>query len=93
MMGMLTPRPIPDPNDLDAQRKLAHQAKAAGRHWILRGVLLIVIAAVGLYRGGSLMTTIGGVCLLLAVLSISLGAQTRKQATALEEKLRLMGKQ
>ncbi len=93
MMGMMTPRPAPDPNDLDAQRKLAHRAKAAGRHWILRGVLLVVVASVGFYRGGSLMTTIGVVSLLLAVLSISLGAQTRKQATALEEKLKLMGKQ
>ncbi len=93
MMGMLTPRPAPDPNDLDAQRKLAHRAKAAGRHWVLRGVLLVVIAIVGFYRGGSLMTTIGVVCLLLALMSVSLGAQTRRQAKDLEEKLKLMGKQ
>ncbi len=84
------PRSAPDPNDLEAQRRLARKARAAGRPWILRGILLIVVAVVGLYRGGSLMITIGVVSWILALLSISLGWQTRKQAMAIEEKLKLM---
>ncbi len=87
------PRGVPDPNDLDAQRKLARRARAAGRHWILRGILLVVVAVIGFIRGGSLMIAIGVVCWILAMLSISLGYQTRKQAIAIEEKLKLMSKQ
>jgi Flp pilus assembly protein TadB len=76
--------------DLDAQRKMARRAWAAGRRWVLRGILFIVIAFVAVFRGGSLMVTIAVVCWLLALLSISLGRQTRLQAAEIEKKIDLM---
>lgn len=81
---------LPAQEQLDQQRRMARRAYAQGRRWILRGVLLIVVAVVALGRGGGLMVTIGVVCWLLAILAISLGYNTRKQAKAIEQKIELM---
>ena len=78
--------------DLDAQRRTARRALAQGRRWILRGVLFVVIAITGLTRGGGLMTTISVVCWLLAILSFSLGRQTRLQAREIQRKIELMSR-
>ncbi|OGU00741.1 MAG: hypothetical protein A2085_04025 [Gemmatimonadetes bacterium GWC2_71_10] len=78
--------------DLEAQRKMARRAWGQGRRWILRGVLFIVIAVVALRQGGSLMIMISVACWLLALLSISLGYQTRKQAAEIERKIELMAR-
>lgn len=78
--------------DLDAQRKMARRAYGQGRRWILRGVLFVVIAISGLARGGALMVTVSVVCWLLAILSLSLGRQTRIQAREIERKIELMSR-
>lgn len=84
---------LPGPQtDLDVQRRMVRRAKAAGRRWILRGVLLAVIGVVGIVRGGTLMVTIGVVCGLLALLAVSLGRQTRLQAAEAERKIDLMAR-
>ena len=82
----------PQQLELDQMRRTARRAWASGRRWILRGILLIVIAVVALTRGGGLMITISVVCWLLALLSISLGYSTRKQARAIEQKIELMAR-
>ena len=86
------PRAVVDPNDFAAQQALARRARGAGRRWILRGILLAVIGVIAFVRGGSLMITVGVVCYILALLAISLGQQTRKQAMAIEQKIALMKK-
>ncbi len=73
------------PPDLDEQRRLVRRARAQGRRWVLRGILLAVIGVVGLYRGGGVNVTIGVACWVLALLSISLGHRTRQQAAELEK--------
>lgn len=78
--------------DLDAQRRVVRRARAVGRRWILRGILLAIIAVVGILRGGSLMIAIGVACGLLAVLAVSLGRQTRRQAADIDRKIELMAR-
>ena len=78
--------------DLDAQRKMARRAWGQGRRWILRGVLFIVIAVAALRQGGSLMVMISVACWLLALLSISLGRQVRKQVADIERKIDLVSR-
>lgn len=78
--------------DFEAQRKLARRAYGQGRRWILRGVLFVIIAVTGLARGGTLMVTVSVVCWLLAILSFSLGRQTRIQAREIERKIELMSR-
>ena len=75
---------------LAEQREAARRALRAGRQWILRGVLLIVIAVVALVRGGVVYYLVGGTMLALAVLALSLGRTIRLQAHAMEEKIDLM---
>ena len=75
---------------LDDQGRMARRARVTGRRWILRGILFFVVSVVGFARGGPLMNTIGIVCLILAVLSVSLGRQTRRQAMDIEKKIRIM---
>jgi hypothetical protein len=66
------------------------RARAQGRRWYLRAVLMLCIAVVALYRGGQINTVIGVALLVLALMAASLGHSTRKQARAMEEKLKLV---
>jgi hypothetical protein len=75
---------------LAAQRKAARTARAQGRRWYLRAVLMCVVAAVALVRGGQLYYILAGMLFLLAALSVSLGKSVRMQARAMEEKIELM---
>lgn len=78
--------------ELQQQRKAVRRARAQGRHWYLRAVLMLVIAFWGLYRGGALFNTIGIVMTVLALLSAHLGRQLRRGAKEMERKLDLMEK-
>lgn len=75
---------------LAAQRTAARRARAQGRRWYLRAVLLCVVAAVAVVRGGQLYFILAGMMVLLAALSVSLGKNLRMQASAMEEKIDLM---
>ena len=75
---------------LAEQRLAARRALRSGRHWILRGVLLIVVAVVAFWRGGAVYTILGVTMLLLALLALSLGRTVRRQARLMEEKIDLM---
>jgi len=75
---------------LETQRKAARLARAQGRRWYLRAVLMCLIAAVGLMRGGQLYHILSGVMLLLAAMAASLGKQVRRQADEMERKIDLM---
>jgi len=72
-------------------RQAARRARAGGRSWYLRAVLMVLIAAVALYRGGQLNVVIGAAMLLLALLSSSLGRGMRRSAKDMEAKVDLMG--
>jgi hypothetical protein len=74
-----------------AQQKVAvGRARAQGRRWYLRSVLMVVIAAYALYRGGQINTVVGVVMALLSLLTLSLGRSMRRSATDMETKINLM---
>ena len=75
---------------LAEQRQAARRALRSGRQWILRGVLLVVIAVVAFMRGGAVYTILGVTMLMLALLALSLGRTVRRQARLMEEKIDLM---
>jgi hypothetical protein len=75
---------------LQEARRAVRQARAQGRRWYLRAVLMLCIAAVALHRGGQINTFIGVAMLVVALLAASLGHTTRRQATAMQQKLDLM---
>jgi len=75
------------PLDPDQARELAdrkatmRRARAQGRRWYLRAVVMALVMVFALYRGGALNNLIGVVMLLLAALSASLGLSLRRSAT------------
>ena len=74
-----------------AQQKAAmRRARAQGRRWYLRAVLMAAIAVIALYRGGQVNTVIGVVMAFLALLASSLGHSLRRSATDMETKIKLM---
>jgi hypothetical protein len=74
-----------------AQQKVAvGRARAQGRRWYLRSVLMVVIALYALYRGGQINTLVGAVMALLSLLAFSLGRNMRQSATDMETKIKLM---
>ena len=75
---------------LGQQKAAMSRARGQGRRWYLRSVLMAVVAAVALYRGGQLNTVIGVVMVVLALLSVSLGRSLRRSATDMETKIKLM---
>ncbi|MFI5280570.1 MAG: hypothetical protein ACHQU1_08750 [Gemmatimonadales bacterium] len=75
---------------LAQQRAAMRRARTQGRRWYLRAVLMIVIAAVALYRGSQINTVVGVVMAFLALLSFSLGHSMRQSATNMETKIKLM---
>jgi len=75
---------------LAAQRKAARRARAQGRRWYLRAVLMIVMGVVAFIRGGQLYIILAAAMLLLAAMAVSLGTTVRRQADAMEEKIDLM---
>lgn len=66
------------------------RARAQGRRWYLRSVLMLAIAVVALYRGSQINTVVGVVMVFLALLSVSLGRSLRTSATDMETKIKLM---
>ena len=72
------------------QRKAARVARAQGRRWYLRALLMCVVAAVAIVQGGQVYYILAGVMLLLAAMTVSLGKQLRRQADAMEQKIDLM---
>jgi nitrogen fixation/metabolism regulation signal transduction histidine kinase len=77
---------------LAAHRAAMRRARAQGRRWYLRGVLMAVIAAVAFYRGGQVNVLIGAAMTLLAALSVSLGHNMRRSAAEMAQKITMMEK-
>jgi len=77
---------------LAGQRQAARTARAQGRRWYLRAVLLLVIAAVALWRRGQLNVVLGVAMVVLAAMALSLGRSVRAAADAMEAKIDLMEK-
>ena len=75
---------------LAGQKAAMRRARAQGRRWYLRSVLMVVIAVVALYHGGQINTVVGVVIAFLSLLSFSLGRSLRRSATDMETKIGLM---
>jgi predicted Na+-dependent transporter len=75
---------------LAQQRLAARRALAQGRRWYLRGVILFLITAAAVYRGGQVNVAIGVAMAILAVLSISMGRGMRRSAREAEAKIATM---
>lgn len=73
--------------DLDDQRRLVARARGQSRRWLLRGVLLVVIAALSFRRGWVIF---GAAFFALALLVLQLSRSSLKQAAELEQKLSLL---
>ena len=86
----MSPLDPAEAEQLAQQRAAMQRARSQGRRWYLRAVLLAVVAAVALYRGGQVNTIIGVMMAVLMLLAASLGRSLRNSAAAMEEKIRLM---
>jgi hypothetical protein len=75
---------------LEEQKKAVRRARAQGRRWILRGILLAVVAVVAFLRGGSFYRSLGVALAIVAVLAAHLGWQMRRTAAEMERKIDLM---
>lgn len=76
--------------DLDDQRRLIARARRESVRWLLRGVVMIAIAALAVRRG---WTAFGLVFAALALLGLGLARSTSRRARELEAKLALLEKQ
>jgi hypothetical protein len=74
----------------EEQKQAVRSARALGRRWIIRGILLAVTAAVALLRGGSFYHSLGVALAIVAVLAAHLGRQMRRTAAQMERKIDLM---
>jgi len=72
------------------QRKAARKARAQGRQWYLRAVLMCAIAGVAAWMGGQVYYILAAVMAVLAAMAVSLGKRVRSQADAMEQKIDLM---
>jgi len=81
----MRPLGVPQLPTLDDQRRLVARARSLARRWMLRAVLLLVIAALALRRG---WLVFGLVFLALAVLAIQLARSTTRRAAELADKLK-----
>lgn len=75
---------------LEERRKAVRRARAQARRWILRGILLAVVAVVAFLRGGSFYRSLGVALAIVAVLAAHLGWQMRRTAAEMERKINLM---
>lgn len=78
---------VPHLPDLDDQRRLIARARSQAWRWLLRCVLLIVIAALAFRKG---WIALGTACFVLALLGLQLNRSNLKQAAELERKLALL---
>ena len=77
---------------LTDQRTVVRRTMAQGRRWLLRSVLMLVVAAVAGYRGGQMNVVIAIAMVVLAALCFSLGRSLRKSAGESLKKIELMEK-
>jgi hypothetical protein len=75
---------VPHLPDLDDQRRLIARARADSRRWLLRGALMLIIAALSFRRGWVIF---GAVFLALVLLALQLSRASLKAAAELERKL------
>jgi hypothetical protein len=75
---------------LEEQKQAARRARALGRRWILRGLLLAVTALVAVTRGGSFYHSLALALAIVAVLAAHLGRQMRRTAAEMDRKIALM---
>jgi len=78
---------VPHLPDLEDQRRLIARARSQAWRWMLRCVLLLVIAALAIRQG---WIVLGVACFLLSLLGLQLNRSNLKQAAALEQKLSLL---
>jgi hypothetical protein len=78
---------VPHVPDLDDQRRLIERARRDARSWLVRCVLLVVIAALAFRRGWIFF---GAAFFALGLLVLQLSRSNRKQAAELEKKLALL---
>jgi len=75
---------------LEEQKKAVRRARTEGRRWILRGILLAVVAVAAFLRGGSFYRSLGVALAIVAVLAGHLGRQMRRTAAEMERKIQLL---
>jgi hypothetical protein len=85
--GPATVPGVPHLPDLEDQRRLIAKARRDARAWLIRCVLMIVVAAFAVRTG---LLFFGVVLFLLALLVLQLSHSNYKQAAALERKLELL---
>ena len=77
-------------DEIDGLRRRLARLRADARQWLLRGVLLLVIAAFSFRRGGSLFVTMGAALVLLALIAVSMSRIARNRREAAQRKLELL---
>ncbi len=75
---------------LEEQKKAVRRARAQGRQWILRGILLGATGVAAVTRGGSFYHSLALALAIVAVLAAHLGLQMRRTAAEMERKINLM---
>lgn len=75
---------------LALQKKTVKRALGQGRRWLLRGLLMFVVACIAGYRGGQINMVIAIAMVVLAALCFSLGRSIRKGARDSAQKIELM---
>ena len=75
---------VPRLPGLDDQRRLVARARSQSRRWLVRSVLLLVIAALAVRRG---WIVFGLVFLALAILGLQLSRSVSRRAAELERRL------
>ena len=78
---------VPHLPDLEDQRRLIARARGQAWRWMVRCVLLIVIAALAFRRG---WIALGTACFALSLLGLQLNRSNLKQAAELERKVALL---
>jgi len=75
---------VPHLPGLEDQRRLVARARAESRSWLVRSVLLLVVAALAVRRG---WIVFGAVLLALAMLGLGLARSTSRRADELARRL------
>ena len=76
-----------DLSDPEAQGALLKRLRAEARRWLLRGVLLLVMAMVSLRTGGSLYIAMGIAFAALAVMAYLMSRRTAKASAELKRRM------
>lgn len=76
--------------EYEAQRRSLGRLRAEARRWLLRGLLLVVVAVVCFAQGGSLFVTLGIVLALLALPAYAMSREATRIGDEAQRKINLL---